>query len=189
MAEKQTGGRFGAHFIYEAAILDDFEALYKAKQDTPMAMRIALGLLGGGGAAFFGWKLYTGGMQLMYIGYLLICSVLLVIAFSRDKGKKDDTPAKYRRAYQNRHATFSFDEQDFELRLEGQKSYARSKYKDVYSLCDTDRCFYLIIKGRAHYILPKASVEGGTAEEFRQYIEKKCGRKFQHYDLQAEPEK
>ena len=106
-----------------------------------------------------------------------------------DGSQKDDTPAKYRRAYQNRHATFSFDAQEFELRLEGQKRYARSKYKDVYGLCDTDRCFYLIIKGRAHYILPKAAVEGGSAEEFRQFIEKQCGRKFQHYDLNAEPEK
>ena len=33
------------------------------------------------------------------------------------------------------------------------------------------------------YILPKDAVEGGTPEEFKKYMEKKCAKHFLHYEL------
>ena len=49
-----------------------------------------------------------------------------------------------------------------ELHIEGQKSYARSKFKEIYGLYDTDRCLYCVIKGKAYYIIPKEAPELGA---------------------------
>jgi glucose-1-phosphate adenylyltransferase len=68
------------------------------------------------------------------------------------------------------------------MHLEGQKNYARSKFKEIYGLFDTDMCFYFVIKGKAYYILPRDSVEGGSDDDLKKYMEKKCGKRFVHYD-------
>ena len=173
---------FHAAFIYSDEVLSDFEAMLAQKRETPLGTRVLLGVLGGAGGAWFGWKLYSEGFDLIRVGYLLVCSVMLVLAFTR-RGQKDDTPARYRRHYQNRHVTFDFDEEGLEMRLEGQKNYARSKYKEVYGLFDTDKCLYIAIRGRAYYILPRDGVSDGQAGELVSFLEKKCAKKFQHYDL------
>ena len=168
-----------AAFIYSQEVMDDFEAMLDQKRDMPLGTRVVLGVLGGVGGAYFGWMLYREGFDFMRVGYLLICSVLLVLALSKRSGQKDETPAKYRKHYLNRHVTFDFNDEALEMRLEGQKNYARSKYKEVYGLFDTDRCFYIAIRGRAYYILPRDA----APEELKAFLEKKCGKKFQHYDL------
>ena len=145
------------------------------------AVRIVLALLGAAGAVYFGLQLYREGMKLIYVGYLLICSVLLVVAFSGLRKRPDDSVQKYRRSYLGKKAAFEVDGEGVQLRLEGQKGFARSKYKEIYGLFDTDKCLYFAIKGRAYYILPKQAVEGG-AEALMKHMEKKCGRKFLHYD-------
>ena len=84
----------------------------------------------------------------------------------------------------NRRAAYRFDSEGVEMKLEGQKSYARSKYREIYGLFETEACLYLTIKGRAYYILPKAAVEGGTPDELRAYMQKKCMKKFLKYELE-----
>ncbi|MBQ6594473.1 MAG: YcxB family protein [Clostridia bacterium] len=183
MSEKATAQSFQAAFIYSDDVLKDFEALYLKKKETPLSMRIALGVLGGGGAVYFGTRLYREGLQLVYVGYLMVCSLLLVIALSRRKNRPDDSLAKYRKYYKDRRATFRFDDNGVEMHLEGQKNFARSKFREIYGLFDTDLCYYFAIKGRAYYIVPKESITGGTDEEFRRYMQKKCAKRFQHFEL------
>ena len=183
MAAQSNPGPFEAGFTYTDAVLRDFEAMYLQKKETPLAMRLALGILGALGAGYFGWLLYHDGVQLTRIGYLLICSVMLVIAFSGIKPRPDDSLAKYRRYYLDKHADFKIDDEGVEFRLEGQKHPARSKFKEIYSLCDTDRCLYFVIKGRAFYILPREAVTGGSDEDLKAYMQKKCGKRFVHYEL------
>ena len=142
-----------------------------------------LGLLGALGAGYFGWMLWREGVQFTRIGYLLICSVLLVLAFASGKKRPDDTIRKYRTSYLNKKATYSFGADALEMKLEGQKSYARSKYGEVYGLFDTALCFYIFVKGRAYYILPKDAVAGGESEELQKFLQKKCRKHFQHFDL------
>ena len=183
MSEQQTGGLFDAAFTYTEEVLSDFEALYLQKKEISPATRIALGLVGAAGAVYFGLQLYRDGLQLARVGYLVICSILLVVALSRGGRRPDDTPAKYRKYYLGKRATFRIDENGVEMKLEGQKNYARSKFKEVYSLLDTDLCFYFVVKGRAYYILPKDSVGGAGADELVRYMQKKCAKKFQHFEL------
>ena len=182
MSERQAGGLFHAAFIYTDAVLKDFEAMYRQKKEVSPAMRIALGVLGGAGAVFFGYRLYRDGLQLAWVGYILICSILLVVALSGGGRRPDDSTAKYRKYYQDKQATFAIDENGVEMHLEGQKNYARSKFREIYGLFDTDLCFYFVIKGKAYYILLKASVEGAGPDELKKYMEKKCGKRFLHYD-------
>lgn len=182
MAEASKG-LFHADFTYTEDVLADFEALYLLKKEIPTGLRVAMGALGLAGAVYFGWALYRNGLQVAYVGYLLICSVLLVLAFSRGNKRPDDSLKKYRKYYLGKGAAFKFDDGGVEMQLEGQQRHARSKYREIYGLFDTDLCYYFVIKGRAYYILPRASVEGGTAEEFRKYVEKKCAKRFQHFDL------
>ena len=182
MSEKEKA-LYSAGFLYTDAILRDFEALYLEKKKLSPAARIILGLLGFAGVVYFVIMLYREGWRIAYVGYLMICSVLLVLAFSKGSKRPDDTVANYRKAYLNRRASFSFDETGMEMKLEGQKSYARSKYKEIYGLYDTDLCLYCVIKGRAYYILPKAAVSGGEAEALAKFLQKKCGKKFMHYEL------
>lgn len=182
MAESK--GLFRASFVYTDAILNDFEALYLDKKALPLRTRLILGVIGAVGAVYFAYMLYREGAQFTRIGYLVICSIMLVLAFSRGRGKTDDTLEKYRKYYLNRRANFKIDEEGVELKIEGQKTYARSKFKEIYGLYDTDTCFYFVIKGKAYYILPKASVTGGSAEELQKYMQKKCGKTFLHYALE-----
>ena len=182
MSEKQSGGLFNAAFTYTDAVLSDFEAVYRQKKEVSPAMRIVLGVLGAVGVIYFGYMLYREGLQFARVGYALICSVLLVVALSGGGKRPDESTAKYRKYYQDKQATFKIDENGVEMHLEGQKNYARSKFREIYGLYDTDMCFYFVIKGKAYYILPKASVEGAGADELKKYMEKKCGKKFQHYE-------
>ena len=182
MSESKTGGAFSAAFTYTDAVLDDFEAMYAHKKSMSPAMRVVLALLGAAGAVFFGLQLYREGMKLIYVGYLLISSVLLVLAFSGLRKRPDDSVQKYRRAYLGKKAEFIVDGEGVQLHLEGQKGFARSKFKEIYGLFDTDRCLYFAIKGRAYYIVPRDSVEGDVGELMK-HMEKKCGRKFLHYEV------
>ena len=184
MSEKQ-GGLFQAGFNYTEDILADFETMYLQKKELSPSARVFLGALGVAGALYFGYMIYREGLHFTRVGYLMICSILLVVAFSGGRGRPDDTPAKYRKHYLGRHASFRIDDEGVEMRLEGQKNYARSKFKEIYALNETDLCFYFVIKGKAYYILPKASITGGTAEEFSKYMQKKCGKRFQQYNASA----
>ena len=183
MGEATSRGLFHADFTYTDEILGDFEALYLKKKEISPATRVVLGALGLVGVGYFGWMLYSEGFLITRVGYLLICSILLVVALHRSGKHPDDSLQKYRKYYQDKGAAFKIDDSGVELKIEGQKNYARSKFKEIYALYDTDRCFYFVIKGKAYYILPKASVEGGTPEELKKYMEKKCAKHFLHYEL------
>ena len=78
MAEASKGF-FHADFTYTDEVLRDFEALYLQKKEISPATRVALGVLGLVGAGYFGWSLYKNGLQFTQVGYLIICSVLLVM--------------------------------------------------------------------------------------------------------------
>ena len=183
MSEKMTGGMFHAAFTYTEDILADFEAMYLQKKETPLATRAVLGALGAAGAVYFGWMIYRDGLQFIRVGYLVICSLLLLVAFARGAKRPDGTPAKYRKYYLDRKASFRIDDEGVEMKLEGQKNFARSRFREIYGLFDTDRCLYFVIRGKAYYILPRDSVEGGTVEELMKYMQKKCAKRFLHYDL------
>ena len=176
-------GLYHADFTYTEEVLSDFEALYLKKKEISPATRVVLGALGLVGAGYFGWSLYAGGFHFTYVGYLLICSIMLVVALHRPGKRPDDSVQKYRKYYLGKGAAVRIDEGGVELKIEGQKNYARSKFKEIYGLYDTDKCYYFVIKGKAYYILPRASVEGGTPEEFKKYMEKKCAKHFLHYEI------
>lgn len=182
MSDKEKA-LFSASFVYTDAILKDFEALYLEKKKLSPTARIVLGALGAVGAVYFGWMLYRDGAQFTRIGYLLICSVLLFLAFYRGSRHPDDTVEKYRKAYLHKRASFRFDSEAVEMKLEGQKSFARSKYRELYGLFDTDLCWYISMKGRGYYILPKSAFPDEEREELKKYLQKKCAKRFQHYDL------
>ena len=183
MADPAAKGLYHAAFTYTDEVLSDFEAMYLKKKEITPVTRIVLGAVGLTGVVYFGLQLYRGGLQLAYVGYLLICSILLLLALHRSSRRPDDTTKKYRKYYQDKGATFTVNDGGVELHIEGQQKYARSKYKEIYGLFETDLCFYFAIKGRAYYILPKASIEGGTPDEFRAYMQKKCLKRFLKYEL------
>ena len=184
MADSSARGLYRASFTYTDEVLSDFEALYLKKKEISPVTRIVLGALGTAGAVFCGWMLYKNGFQFTYVGYLLICSVLLVLALRTGGQRPDDSVKKDRKYYTGKGATFAVDDAGVELKLEGQQKYARSKFNEIYGLCETDLCFYFVVKGKAYYILPKAAVEGGTPDELRAYMQKKCAKKFLKYDLE-----
>ena len=183
MSEHASRGFYHADFTYTDAVLKDFEALYLKKKEISPAARAVLGALGLVGAGYFGFSLYKNGLQFTQVGYLLICSLMLLVACHRPGKRPDDSLKKYRKYYLDKKAAVKVDDGGVELQIEGQKTHARSKFKEIYGLFDTDMCYYFVIKGKAYYILPKAAVEGGTPEEFVKYMQKKCAKRFLHYDL------
>ena len=118
MGEDRTGGLFRAAFTYTDAVLSDFEAMYRQKKEISPAMRIVLGVLGAAGAVYFGYMLYRDGISFARVGYVLICSVLLVLALSNGGKRRDDSTAKYRKYYQDKQATFDIDESGVEMHLD-----------------------------------------------------------------------
>ena len=125
MSDNPSGGLFRAAFTYTDAVLSDFEAMYRQKKEISPAMRVALGVLGAAGAIYFGYMLYRDGLQFVRVGYVVICAILLVVAFSGGNRRPDESTAKYRKYYQDKQATFTIDESGVEMHLEGQKQYAR----------------------------------------------------------------
>lgn len=182
MAEqKKSRGPFTASFHYTDDILDDFTAVYLLKKRVSLPARIVCTLVGLAGSIYFGYMLYTDGMSIARIGYLAGCSLLLVVAISGGRDRNDGTIGKYRHHYAGHRVNFRIDEDGVWMKLDGQKNQAHSKFKEIYSLCESDQCFYFVIKGKAYYIISKEAVTGGTPEELAAYMQSHCQKKFLHY--------
>lgn len=190
MAEQNNSfGTFRADFIYTDEVLSDFEALYQIKQRMSPLARVLCLAIGAAGAIYFGYSLYTDGLGPTRIGYLIVCSLMILVGCSgARRSGSDETLKKYRKYYTDRRVSFLIDESGVEMRLEKQKKYAKSKFREIYALYETERCFYFVIKGKAYYILSKAAVRGGTVDELKKYMEQKCKKKFQFYALSDHPE-
>ncbi len=175
---------FQADFVYTDAILSDFEALYQAKGTVSLPVRIVCGVLGVAGALYFGFELYSQGFGIARVGYLILCSLMILVACSsRKRSGADDTLKKYRKHYENRRVTFRIDESGLEMKLEGQKNYARSKFQQIYGLYETERCFYFVIKGKAYYILSKEAFSPEDRDALHTYMERHCKKKFHSFQV------
>ena len=180
---KKPTGPFTAKFIYTDDILSDFAAVYNAKKQVRPLTRLICALIGIAGALYFGWALYTDGNSVARVGYLVGCSLLLLVAVSGGRGRGDGTIDKYKRHYAGRKVDFRRDEDGVWMQLEKQKNQAHSKFDQIYGLYDSDKCFYFVIKGKAYYIVSKKAVSGGTAEELAAYMRSHCKKNFLHYDV------
>lgn len=184
MAEKKTPkGPFTASFAYTDEILSDFAAVYQVKKEVRPVTRVLCGLIGAAGALYFGYALYAQGLSVAGIGYLVGCSLLLVVAISGGRDRNDGTVDKYRTHYAGRRVDFRIDEDGVWMQLEKQKNQAHSRFNQIYGLYDTDKCFYFVIKGKAYYIISKRAVSGGTPEELAAYMQSHCKKTFLHYDI------
>lgn len=126
---------FQASFVYTDEILSDFEQLYHLKGSLSPVARIICGVLGVAGAIYFGFQLYRHGFQIATAGYLIVCSLMILVAVSsRRRSGADDTLKKYRKYYENHRATFRMDADGVDMKLEGQKNHAHSKFRQIYGL-------------------------------------------------------
>lgn len=175
---------FSISFPYTNEILSDFEALYWTKGRLSPAARIICGAVGALGAIYFGLSLYREGLNFVHIGYLVVCSLMILVACSSKKRSGSDaTLQKYRKYYLNKTASFRLDDNGVEMKLEGQRNHARSKYQQIYGLFETKKCFYFVIKGKAYYIISKDALSEEDAGRLRSHMERRCRKKFQYYDL------
>lgn len=181
---KKVSGPFHAAFVYTEDILNDFEALYLEKKKLPLKTRLICILLGIAGVLYFGWDLKNQGFGIARVGYLAGCSMLLLVGVSARKSRPDDSIKKYRKHYTGYKADFTIDENGVEMKLEKQRNKAQSKFEKIYGLYETKLCFYLVISGKAYYIIPKRAVTGGTADELRSYLEAHCKKRFLYYELE-----
>lgn len=179
--EKRSKGPFSAKFTYTEAILKDFEGIYNQKKKVTPLTRIVCAVLGLAGVVFFGLDLYRNGLSVARLGYMVACSILLLIAVSGGRDRGDETVSKYTRHYKGRQAVFTIDEDGVTLQISGQKNKAQSPFNKIYGLFETEMCFYFVISGKAYYILPKRAISGGSADDLRYYMEKKCKKKFMRY--------
>ncbi len=184
MAEKnRSKGPFTANFTYTDDILQDFAAVYQLKKKVPPMTRVICAVLGIAGAVYFGYALYVDGLSVARIGYLVGCSLLLLVAVSGGRDRNDGTIEKYKKHYAGRKVEFRIDEDGVWMQLEKQKNQAHSKFNQIYGLYETPKCFYFVIQGKAYYIVSKQSVSGGPAEDLAAYMQKRCKKTFLHYDV------
>lgn len=181
---QSQGSAFHANFVYTDEILSDFEALYHLKGSLSPAARIICGALGVAGAIYFGLQLYRHGFDIATTGYLIVCSLMILVAVSSHRRSgADDTLKKYRKYYENRRVTFRIDTDGVDMKLEGQKNRAHSKFRQIYGLFETELCFYFVIKGKAYYILSKKALSQEDVDALRTYMQQQCKKKFQFYSL------
>lgn len=174
--------QFKGIFTYTDEVLSDFEAMYRMKTAVSPVTRLVLGLIGAAGTGLFAVLIAMKGFSVGFLVPLVLSALVLLLALVMGRGKADGSVQRYRKHYLNKKAHVLLDDNGVELKLNGQKSYARSKYKDVYSLLETEKTFFLEIKGRAFYILPKDGMDGST-EELRDFVQKKCRKHFVNYDV------
>ena len=181
--KKKSKGPFTASFIYTDEILTDFMAVYNLKKQVHPGTRVVCALGGLAGILYFGYMLYADGASVARVGYLVTCSLLLLVAVSGGRDRSDGTTDKYKQYYAGRKVDFRIDQEGVWMQLSDQKSQAHSAFSQIYSLCETDKCFYFIIKGKAYYIISKQAVSGGTPEELASYMQSHCQKRFLHYKV------
>ncbi len=182
--KKKVSGPFSADFVYTDALLKDFEKFYQEKQKTRPAVRIVLGIFGAMGALYFGYGLYTEGFGITRVGWLIACSLMLLVAFSSGHGNgADNTVDQYRKYYLNVGVHFDINEDGVQMQLATQKKGASSKFTKIYGLYETEHSFYFVIKGKAYYIISKKAIEGGTPEDLHDYMESHCQKTFLSYSV------
>ena len=174
--------QFKGIFVYTEEILNDFEAMYRMKTSVSPVTRLVLGAIGIVGAAVFAVLMILKGFSVGFLIPLIFFALVLLLALTMGRKKTDASVERYRKHYLNKKAHIALDDSGVELKINGQKSYARSKYKDIYSLLETEKTLFLEIKGRAFYILPKDGMEGST-EDLKAFVQKKCGKRFVQYDV------
>lgn len=175
---------FQASFVYTDEILSDFEALYRHKGSLSPMARILCGALGIAGTIYFGLQLYRHGFEIVTTGYLVLSSLMILLAVSsRQRSGINDTLKKYRKYYENHQVTFHIDADGIDMKLEGQQNRAHSKFRQIYGLFETEHCFYFVIKGKAYYILSKKSLPQEDADALHTYMQQQCKKKFQFYSL------
>ena len=173
---------FKGSFLYTDEVLSDFEAMYRMKTAVSPVTRLVVGLLGAAGTAVFAVLMVLNGFSVGLLIPLVFSALVLLLGLAMGRKKADSSVQRYRKHYLNKKAHVLLDDSGVELKINGQKSYARSKYKDIYSLLETEKTFFLEIKGRAFYILPKDGMDG-SAEDLKDFVEKKCRKHFVHYDV------
>ena len=169
-------------FTYTDEVLSDFEAMYRMKTAVPPVMRLVLALIGAGGVGLFAVLMALKGFSVGLLIPLVFFALILLLALVMGRKRAESSVDRYRKHYLNKRAHVLLDDNGVELKINGQKSYARSKFKDVYSLLETEKTLFMEVKGRAFYILPKDGMDGST-EDLKAFIQKKCGKRFVMYDV------
>lgn len=174
--------QYKGSFVYTDEVLTDFEAMYRMKTAVSPITRLAVALIGAAGTAVFAVLMAMKGFSVAFLIPLVFSVLVLLLGLFMGRKKADSSVQRYRKHYLNKKAHVLLDDSGVELKINGQKSYARSKYKDVYSLLETEKTFFLEIKGRAFYILPKDGMDC-SADELRDFVQKKCRKHFVTYDV------
>ena len=174
--------QFKGIFTYTDEVLSDFEAMYRMKTAVSPVTRLIVVLLGAAGTALFAVLIAMKGFSVGFLIPLIFSALVLLLGLTMGRKKADSSVQRYRKHYLNKKAHVLLDDNGVELKINGQKSYARSKFKDIYSLLETEKTFFLEIKGRAFYILPKDGMDGST-EELKDFLQKKCRKHFVEYDV------
>ena len=174
--------QYKGSFVYTDEVLTDFEAMYRMKTAVSPVTRLIVGLIGAAGTAVFAVLMAMKGFSVAFLIPLVFSVLVLLLALFMGRKKADASVERYRKHYLNKKAHVQVDENGVELKINGQKSYARSRFKDVYSLLETDKTLFLEVKGRAFYILPKEGMDG-SIEDLKAFVQKKCGKRFVHYDV------
>ena len=169
-------------FVYTDEILRDFESMYRAKTSVSPVTKLVMGLIGAAGMIVFLVLMVLQGFSVGFLFLTAAFALLLLLALFGGRRKVSDSAERYRKHYLNKKVHVLLDDNGVELKINGQKSFARSKFKDVYSLLETEKTLFLEIKGRAFYILPKDGMDC-SAEDLKAYIQKKCGKRFVKYDV------
>ena len=174
--------QYKGSFVYTDEILRDFEAMYRMKTSVSPVTRLVMGLIGAAGTVVFLVLMVLKGFSVSFLFLAAGFALLLLLALLGGRRKVESSAERYRKHYLNKKVHVLVDDNGVELKLNGQKSFARSKFKDVYSLIETGKTLFLEIKGRAFYILPKDGMDC-SAEELKAFIQKKCGKRFVQYDV------
>ena len=177
---KERKEEFSASFVYTDEVLRDFEAMYLDKTAVSPATRIVLAIVGVVGLGAFVALMFLMGFSVGLLIPAIVFGLLLLLSVTMGRRKADSSVQRYRKYYLNKKANFSVDDTGVELKISGQKTYARSKFKDIYNLLETEKTLFLEIKGRAFYIVPKDAVVV-SAEGLKEYLQKKCMRRFTLY--------
>ena len=169
-------------FTYTDEVLSDFEAMYREKSAVSPLTRIVMGLIGLVGLGIFVALMVLKGFNIVFLVPAILFGLILLLAVIMGHRKADSSVSRYRKHYLDKKAHVQLDDKGVELKINGQKSYARSKYQDIYSLLETEKTFFLEIKGRAFYILPKDGLDG-RPDDVKEFLQKKCRKHFVHYDV------
>lgn len=145
-------------------IMTDFEEFLAKQSAISMKSRILFGMLGVLCVIGSGTLLYRQDFSLSAVGFVVVGSLLLLMAFRKSKPRSNP----YRNALTGKKIDLVVDDNGVRMDVDG-KLTSSARWKKIHGAFESEKCFYIETGVNAYFIIDKKA----ASPDLRKLLEKK----------------